>query len=431
MAQMHRRKRLTEQYLSHGFIYALGTIILFALDNVVDKVKTGSEVSFNSIYTTVFSATSLYPWTSGWFRKPQTQNVAIVTITIGQDDDAAGESLSDNCARRKFLADLITAIDNAKPRGLVLDYMFGKGQCVEGDTERSDTSKLERSLQESATANGAVIIGQGAYRKEDLESNWPSEFIALRSRGFKDADLFIKPLPAAVALLDSRVHPGLVQLNADYRKIPLSWRVFSNDGAAPYAMDTISVAAVRAFSGNGDLLNKLNMLQREGRHPFTSFAKEQNFLIVPAATIMARLADSSDLKNRIVLVSIIDPEHNDDTHDTFMGKVPGVVLQANYVEALMDGRFLRPIDRRVQVVIGLAWFAVIEMLLKYWAGRGWSGVVVPVIIIVVCWSVISVVITWYGRYIELLFPSIFVLIAAHSADRIRDLMDIHHKKRRN
>jgi len=309
--------------------------------------------------------------------------------------------------------------------------MFGKGQCVEGDTERSDTSKLERSLQESATANGAVIIGQGAYRKEDLESNWPSEFIALRSRGFKDADLFIKPLPAAVALLDSRVHPGLVQLNADYRKIPLSWRVFSNDGAAPYAMDTISVAAVRAFSGNGDLLNKLNMLQREGRHPFTSFAKEQDFLIVPAATIMARLADSSDLKNRIVLVSIIDPEHNDDTHDTFMGKVPGVVLQANYVEALMDGRFLRPIDRRVQVVIGLAWFAVIEMLLKYWAGRGWSGVVVPVIIIVVCWSVISVVITWYGRYIELLFPSIFVLIAAHSADRIRDLMDIHHKKRRN
>lgn len=45
-----------EHYLSRGFIYALGTIMLFALDNVVDQVKTGSEVSFNSIYTTVFSA---------------------------------------------------------------------------------------------------------------------------------------------------------------------------------------------------------------------------------------------------------------------------------------------------------------------------------------------------------------------------------------
>lgn len=130
--------------------------MLFALDNVVERVRTGSEVSFDSIYTTVLYTTSLYPWTSGWFQKPQTRNVAIVTITVGQDDEAAGESLSDYCARRTFLADVVTAIDHTKPKGVVLDYVSGKGQCVESEAERCATSKLEQALLDSVTANGAI-----------------------------------------------------------------------------------------------------------------------------------------------------------------------------------------------------------------------------------------------------------------------------------
>jgi hypothetical protein len=405
--------------------------MLFALDNIVENMKSGSEVSFDSVYTQAFSPTSLYPWTSSWFRKPTTDHVAIVTV--GEPDEA----LSDQCDRRAFIADVIDGIRAVSPKAIAIDYAFGQGNCLD-DHGLPLTRKLRKALI-AASNTSVVVLGQAAYRQEDLEANWPSKFLETRQRGFDGTDLLPRGLPGAFADLDSRVKPGLIQLNSDYRKIPLNWPTFSESDGRRITVDTLSVAAARSFSGDQTLLDRISDLQKAGKHPFTSFAREEQFAIISATSIACVQIDSAQcetrntarfsfLTDRVVLISVVDPEQNSDVHETLIGKVPGVILQANYIESLLDHRFLRPVDKLIQVSVGLAWFALIELLLKHWPARGWRGLLYPLVTVVFLWTIISIFVSWAGFYIELLFPSIFVLIAAGASEKVRSLLDPDHQK---
>jgi hypothetical protein len=414
-------------------VYCAATAMLFALDSVVENMKSSSEISFDSVYTQVFSPTSLYPWTSGWLEKPRTINVAVVTI--GKDEPP--EVLSDQCTRRAYLADVISGILGITPRAVVIDYAFGQGNCLD-EQALPLTRKLLRALIDASHLS-VVILGQAAYREEDLETNWPSKFLEMRRRGFGRADLLPLSLPGAFTDLNSKVKPGLIQLNSDYRKIPLSWTAFSESDDQFTRMDTLSVAAVKAFSTDRLLLDQIAHLQSAGKHPFTSFAREDQFTIISGADIACAQIDVakcqvrnmtrfSSLKDRVILVGFIDPEHNSDIHETLIGTIPGVILQANYIESLLDHRFLRPVDWRIQIVVGLVWFALIELLLKQWPGRGWRIVFYPLLTIVLLWTIVSVFITRAGFYIELLFPSLFVLIAARTGEKIKNLVDFEPKQ---
>jgi len=425
----HRPKLLSLTNLARVFIYFTAAIILVVLDNVVESVKSGSEVSVKGIYTTMFSPTSMYPWTSGLLRKAQTDKVAIVTLTVGDND--VDLDLSDFCNRREYLAEVIDAIKLGAPKGLVIDYVFGKGQCTEEQRQQTQTRKLQAAIKAFSSLSSPVVWGQDAYREEDLQVAWPSKYIEFEKKGFNESDLLVKPLSGAFGNLEpSVVRFGLVQLNSDYRKIPLSWLAFRDVDGKPTQIETLAVAAARSFTQDEGLHKKIDELENAGRHPFTSFAKESEFLIMSASSIVNKTADLQMLTGRIVLIAVIDPEHNTDIHETLFGKMPGVVLQANYIESLVDGRFLRPVDQRLQIVIALIWFVVIDTVLRYWRGDGWLRILYPLLAIVVLWIILALLISWTGRYIELLFPSIFVLVAAQVTDNVRELLNPERKAKR-
>jgi CHASE2 domain-containing sensor protein len=46
-------------------------------------------------------------------------------------------------------------------------------------------------------------------------------------------------------------------------------------------------------------------------------------------------------------------------HPSLIGTVPGVILQANYIESLLTGRVFSPVPTRVQIVMGAIWLLFI------------------------------------------------------------------------
>src|SRR5262249_11106284 len=146
----------------------------------------------------------------------------------------------------------------------------------------------------------------------------------------------------------------------------------------PYRRDTLSIAAVRAVNPHHHVLERIDALNEHGApqpsdedHPYTSFVEEARLPILQAIDVICsrpegqewkaicdnqvekRCIDSKLLTDKVVLVGLAGL--NSDLHETLIGKVAGVVLQANYVESLLTGRVFKPVSWWLQILIGLLW----------------------------------------------------------------------------
>ena len=85
---------------------------------------------------------------------------------------------------------------------------------------------------------------------------------------------------------------GLVRLNQDFRRVPLSWTAYEDrEGvlSKPQSRETLSFAAAKLyrapFPGATDNLAALN---DEGRHPLTTLLPWNKFIHVEAAELMCK-----------------------------------------------------------------------------------------------------------------------------------------------
>jgi CHASE2 domain-containing sensor protein len=78
-----------------------------------------------------------------------------------------------------------------------------------------------------------------------------------------------------------------------------------------------------------------------------------------------------------------------DLHETVLGEVPGVVLQANYVESQLDDRYLKPVGKWRALTVNLLWVALIEVCFVRWTSPQRA----------LFFSVLSVVFLWLMCYI--------------------------------
>jgi hypothetical protein len=73
--------------------------------------------------------------------------------------------------------------------------------------------------------------------------------------------------------------------------------------------------------------------------------------------------DIGCLRNKIVVVGWADPG---DVHQSVVGKVPGYLLQANYIEALLDDRYFGSVRCWTNYLTGLMIFAAFQMILVFY-----------------------------------------------------------------
>ena len=187
------------------------------------------------------------------------------------------------------------------------------------------------------------------------------------------------------------VASGILNTNPDTRRIPLTWYCQRLGGKPndpqPYA--GLALAAARTMDPNLEHANqRLAEFVRSATHPFTSFmtaeqwadyrltagealcshaVREYGTWQICASTPLTQKT-RTQVHSRAVIIGEMSPY--EDRHDAVVGNVPGYVLQANFLEAILDDRLFSPMSASVNYTAGFIFFALFEYLLEGIGERG-------------------------------------------------------------
>jgi hypothetical protein len=192
------------------------------------------------------------------------------------------------------------------------------------------------------------------------------------------------------------------------------------------------VAAVRAFDPHHPVLTTIRALKPDGApvvstepYPYIRLLHEDQLPIVRSIDVICSnpidplwqdichkttplTFDATKFENKTIVVGITGL--GTDLHETVIGTVPGVILQANYIESLLANHLFAPIPRWSEIVLGL-----LGLLLP--VGIGWYWRTRPLWALL--WSVVAVlgfalitlrILIWCGYYTEFLLPVVSVAL---------------------
>ena len=183
------------------------------------------------------------------------------------------------------------------------------------------------------------------------------------------------------------VQLGLTRLNSDVRKIPINWFSYKNDQESDSEAEPTD-SALGSFSWTAATLigprllhnAKLAEIRALARHPFTSFIEPDKLDRVDALNILCdspakgklssfyevncanhKLTDSDRvLLRRMTVIGEDIPGR--DQHRLLSGDVPGLYLQVNYIESLLDDRYLKPLGPAWDVAIFATWLVFLYLV---------------------------------------------------------------------
>jgi hypothetical protein len=363
------------------------------------------------------------------YRRPRAHFVRLITLP----------PVFDKCPRREFLAALLQRLKTIHPAMVVLDYAYPTTTpCIE-------TVKLKQALAELADTT-PIIVGRSSETQGELEYRKAPNLEELENYGFSKADQILKQDDISDGAMsctspmsaESGANSGLIRLDCDTRRVPLHWSVYRNSECvkqkAKVQEPTLSFAAASTWDVDlGTLLKP--MLDAED-HPFISFLSEKEFKPVDAINLVCgrrisswedwhqcgRMVDNDfGLRGRIVLIG----EHSrSDIHQSVIGNVPGVVLQANYLESLLDDRYLKPMGRRLEALLTLFSLVVVAVIFEVSSGP-LIGLLRAVMFVSILVLISYIALVQAGYFFAFWIPSAGAIVIS-LIDRIRD--KIHRDK---
>jgi hypothetical protein len=117
---------------------------------------------------------------------------------------------------------------------------------------------------------------------------------------------------------------------------------------------------------------------------------------------------NAKLHGRVVVVGFSD--NSNDLWNTAVGRLAGYVLQANYIEALLDARTFQPLGFWLTCWLSLLWLMLVELpfwVLKNQIAKGLLFSFVSSIIILFLAKYVALV--NFGLYISLFAPSVLLV----------------------
>jgi hypothetical protein len=397
-------------------IYALAFAVPFLLENA-SELSEHLPPSLRQGLETI--GAKYQRWTNGP-RAHESRYTAVVTLN--QKDFKV---LREACKQRALVTKLLPQLVQAGAGEIVLDLAFTRTFCAETDTEHA-TGDLKASLIK-AGAEVPVVVGQlSVIVKKDQDETDKARLLA---EGLGEDDLVVKPL-IDLPLQDPsyQISSGLIRLNLDPSKVPLSWTAFTEDdervARAPSGktLPFVVALAYRAPFPHGTA--ELEALLRDGVHPFTSLLAKKDFIRVKAADLLCKDQASGafqacpkgppadvrrQLQGKIVLLGWED--NPNDLVDTAIGTLPGVFVQANYIESLLDSRYLRVIPTWLQLLLSAVWFGCIELsflIYKKSIEKALAGAIAVFIVGAFLFYYVAVV--NLGFYLALLPPSLVAIL---------------------
>jgi|SRR5271157_1406949 len=276
------------------------------------------------------------------YRKTKDRYTRLILLDDNPDSGHDPRSVAHNaCTRRLYLAKLVQALDVQSASVIVLDFRF-EADCHAEDRVLADA--ISRTAQ-----HVPVVLGQNSETVSAVRRQRPATYIG---SGIHDGDL-VPQTPSLSGTVGAAAY-GLTMLAADTRLVPLQWTIATSGSDASRIterrlQDGLAFAAATAHERSLRDEPKLNWYMKRGEFPMTSFVPEGKFPQQTGLDLLCKDEDrlkwedctpkhdpESTFKGHVALIGYGD-NAGGDMHDSVLGSVPGVVLQANYIESLVSG----------------------------------------------------------------------------------------------
>jgi len=337
--------------------FAIACTLTFGLDQWLHHQIESSGQAENTLTQGLFGVAAIYHrLVTSSPRKPVPRYTALVTLSASASPP--GLSVFNTCQERGFLGSVLTTLSRSHPTVVVIDKYFGKDTCPAADP---GTAALVDGVRALCESHVKVVVGRAVNSEARSQAGV--------SRSY--------PLDPALSFGQNGtcVSEGVLNIDLDLRRVDLWWPnvqpVNGIQGAPP------SLALAAALAASPDLLanGRLAGWSAGSPPPYVSFLKENQFrrYNLQARSLVCGTQGRActydelspavrELAHRPVIVIGEDiPEL--DRHDTVIGDIPGYMLQANYIESLLDDRVIRPVAEGWNLVTGLVVFVGFEYIL--------------------------------------------------------------------
>lgn len=281
----------------------------------------------------VYQALSYLDW-----REPRAERVLLVEI-----DDATywNPPLSGvSPTNRKYLADLAKIASDGEALAVAVDFRLNSTSDLPGDDglRRADNSYLLQKIKEITEQGTPIILaswlvdnGQGEWKKLPLIFDETS-------------------LPARVSI-------GHINIPLDARDIPLRMMGWEWDGSVQKNFDSFALKIVNSYEDQKKIRprtienERIDRALAVGEFVYGGFLKKSAFNTISARDFRKHdNAREKCCKGQIVIIGGTWHEGANrvgELVDSFVspvGNLPGLYMHANYVEALIDGRYRLPVS---------------------------------------------------------------------------------------
>lgn len=342
--------------------------------------------------SSLMEVTGLYQDLVTKAREPRVHYTTL--ITIDKRRDLRRIDNSNVCVERALLAAMLRRIAKVGAAAIVIDKYFDADIC---GTEDPGTLSLQKTV-DRLRLGLPVVDGDPSLPPLPIIIGRQATEVDVGQRKRLDVTSYLEN---SLLLTTSATasQQGLCNVASDRRLLPLRWMVYRDEKSAQTGdvveVDGLALAAARAYLPSFLERNeRVSSLLASGRQPFIGFIQpadfdkrdlhfasevvcgkrirpDQDWTKCPADT-----AAPSYAHGRVVLIG------EDDTSDlqpTIVGSMMGYYLQANYIEALLDDRFLTPVHPAFNVALSLILLTFMELILtlfhdSLWKSLFWVGV---------------------------------------------------------
>jgi hypothetical protein len=374
-------------------IFLAASAFVFLADALLDHLVRAGELP--DVTQSVFNLSGFYQRIVTAPRNPVARYVEVIEIDPATDPAAVG--LTDICDQREMMTRLLSSIASALPRVIVLDKYYG----VRVQKPCTADAKLIQTVQNLRANKIPVVLGR-RVSENAVSKGSEKRYYLMPSMAFEDQD----PCTENPDARSKNCLEGVVNIDPDTRKLPLQWMLFTGNeeaqnGSGQFWHDTLSLCAARAYDDNllghhPELAGYIGAKQ----HPYISFLKPSEFDHYSVSQILASSPRSegsgvvgssaglsSPLRNltgKIVLIGEINQDM--DSHASVVGRLPGIYMQANYMEALLDDRYFKPMPI-LDYVSGFLILFGLEFILARYSG---SWVKAVLLILALCLASVGV-----------------------------------------
>ncbi len=366
-------------------IYFVALLLPMGFDHLTEILEIRPYDYRDAWYHAIFKAGFWYQRVvTGGPRKPRVHFVRVITLTKGiEPTEVMGQNLCGERGQRAFMARLVSKVKSADPALIVLDKWYAPDFCPRDD---AGTRQLQQVLVD-VSRSVPIVVGRKSKTEPDLRKDSLDNLRNLQKRGFSRKDQIAEPtLRFEEGDPSARIIYGSLTANYDVRRIPLRWPIYESPSDIgqpdqPQLISTLAVVAVNQYDPEA-----AKGLESD---PYTGFLSETELKPYSALDLMCNppstgrsdwnmcsLEEGNEehlltLKHRVVIIGIHDPDQ--DFHDSPIGEIPGVLAQANYIESLLDDRYLKPLPTEALLLLSLVWFLSIEAVFHGFASRPLSA----------------------------------------------------------